>query len=114
MTRQFNSYSSCFRIVLSILVLSMLERPVVAEDIKPMTKSDIDKLVVELSNWGRWGKNDQLGALNLITPDKRKQAAQLVRRGLSVSLARDVEKEEAPDNPSPFEHAMLLYGRGTG
>ena len=33
----------------------------------------------ELSNWGRWGKEDQIGALNLITPAKRRQAATLVR-----------------------------------
>ena len=31
----------------------------------------------ELSNWGRWGKDDQIGALNLITPAKRRQAAAL-------------------------------------
>ena len=31
--------------------------------------------MTELSNWGRWGKEDQMGAVNLITPAKRKQAA---------------------------------------
>src|SRR6266850_1830253 len=41
----------------------------------------------DLSNWGRWGKDDEIGALNLITPEKRKQAAGLVREGFSVSLA---------------------------
>ena len=29
-----------------------------------------------LSNWGRWGEDDQLGALNLITPAKRLDAVQ--------------------------------------
>ena len=28
----------------------------------------------ELSNWGRWGKDDQLGTLNLVTPAKRMAA----------------------------------------
>jgi len=78
-----------------------------------MTKADVERQIVELSNWGRWGKDDQLGALNLITPEKRVQAAQLVKRGISVSLARDVEKEKAADNPSPFKHDMLNFGRGT-
>lgn len=32
-----------------------------------MTKADVDRLMTELSNWGRWGKDDQLGAINLIT-----------------------------------------------
>ena len=75
-----------------------------------MTKADVDKLVTELSNWGRWGKDDQLGSLNLITPKKRKHAAALVTEGLSVSLARNVEKETAVDNPFPFEQEMLSTG----
>ena len=47
-------------------------------DEKKLTRSDIEALMDSLSNWGRWGKDDQLGALNLITPVKRKQAAKLV------------------------------------
>src|ERR1700742_4155430 len=31
-----------------------------------------------LSNWGRWGDDDQRGALNLITPERLVEAAQLV------------------------------------
>lgn len=75
-----------------------------------MTKEDVDRLMTELSNWGRWGKEDQLGAVNLITEAKRKQAATLVKEGVSVSLARDTEKERADDNPSPYEHTMTLSG----
>ena len=70
------------------------------------TKADIERWKTELSNWGRWGKDDQLGALNLITPAKRKQAAALVRDGVSVSLARDAETEKAVDNPTPYERVM--------
>ena len=36
----------------------------------------------------------------------------LVREGVSVSLARNVEKVEAPDNGRPFAHTMLAYGKG--
>jgi kynurenine formamidase len=75
-----------------------------------LTKADVDRMMTELSNWGRWGKEDQLGAINLITPAKRKQAASLVKEGVSVSLARDVEKEPAVDNTRPFEHVMNLTG----
>lgn len=63
-----------------------------------------------LSNWGRWGADDQMGAVNLITPKTRRVAAKLVREGISVSMARDVEKETAPDNPKPFLHKMLNVG----
>ncbi len=75
-----------------------------------MTKADVDRLMTELSNWGWWGKDDQIGAINLITASKRKQAAALVKEGFSVSLARNTEKEKAEDNPSPYEHTMTLSG----
>ncbi|HUQ53997.1 MAG TPA: cyclase family protein [Gammaproteobacteria bacterium] len=61
----------------------------------------------ELSNWGRWGAADEIGALNLITTDKRRQAAALVRDGVSVSLAADADTVKAVDNPNPYEVQML-------
>ncbi|MDP6444708.1 MAG: cyclase family protein [Pirellulaceae bacterium] len=78
-----------------------------------ITADDVEKMAREVSNWGRWGKDDQLGAINLITPAKRREAATLVKSGISVSLAHDVEKKETADNPDPFKHEMLLVGRGT-
>ena len=75
-----------------------------------MTKADVDEWMETLSNWGRWGDDDQLGAINLITPETRLAAAKLVAKGVSVSLARDVEKEAAVDNPRPFRHKMLNVG----
>ena len=79
---------------------------------KMLTKPDIDRMMKELSNWGRWGKDDQLGAMNLITPAKRKQAAALVQEGVSISLARDTNTQTAEDNPQPYEHSMTLAGVG--
>jgi hypothetical protein len=60
-----------------------------------VTQGDIDRWKVELSNWGRWGKDDQKGALNLITPAKRKEAAALVREGFAVSLSHNIFTERA-------------------
>jgi len=74
----------------------------------PLKATDIDKMMTDLSNWGRWGKDDQRGTLNLITPAKRKQAAALVREGISVSLAHDFSAEKAPDNTRPLEFTMTL------
>lgn len=54
------------------------------------TKEELERWMKELSNWGRWGKDDQLGTVNLITPAKRRQAASLVKDGISVSLAPSV------------------------
>lgn len=85
-----------------------------AQQDSQLTKDDIERLVKEVSNWGRWGADDQLGAMNLITPAKRKAAAGLVKDGISVSLARDVEKTAAADNPDPFVHQMLSHGQQEG
>jgi kynurenine formamidase len=39
-----------------------------------------------VSNWGRWGADDERGTLNLITPERIVEAAQLVRRGALFDL----------------------------
>lgn len=75
-----------------------------------VTKADVEAWMESLSNWGRWGPGDQLGAVNLITPETRMAAAKLVEKGVSVSMARDVEKDSAVDNPRPFRHKMLNVG----
>ena len=76
-----------------------------------VTAEEYERWKTELSNWGRWGQDDQIGALNLITPAKRRQAAALVKEGVSVSLAGDVDTVKAVDNPNPYEHTMLAIGR---
>lgn len=63
-----------------------------------------------LSNWGRWGADDELGTLNLITPAKRLQAAGLVREGLVVSCARTIGYEPSADNAMPARHFVLASG----
>jgi kynurenine formamidase len=40
----------------------------------------------QLSNWGRWGADDERGTLNFITPEVVTRAAGLVRRGSVFSL----------------------------
>lgn len=70
-------------------------------DDQKLTRADIDAMMKDLSNWGRWGKEDQRGALNLITPEKRRQAAALVKDGVAVSLAHPVITERR-DGSAPF------------
>jgi len=72
-----------------------------------VTRAEYERWQTDLSNWGRWGKDDELGTLNLITPAKRKQAAALVKTGETVSLAHNPLTEKADDNANPFEHTML-------
>lgn len=66
------------------------------------TKEQLERWMIELSNWGRWGNDDRLGTLNLIIPTKRKQAAALVKAGTIVSLAHPLITEKAIDVPSPY------------
>jgi len=75
-----------------------------------VTAAEYESWKKDLSNWGRWGKDDQIGALNLITAAKRKEAAALVKEGFSVSLAGDADTVKAVDNPFPYEHEMLAIG----
>ena len=72
-----------------------------------VTSETIEQWMVELSNRGRWGAADELGTLNLITPEHRVSAAGLVTEGLSVSLSHDYLKEAAEDATSPFGHELL-------
>lgn len=64
-----------------------------------LTKADVDQMMKSLSNWGRWGREDQIGTLNLITPAKRKQAAGMVTEGVTVSMSHDVAKTDIGGSP---------------
>ena len=77
-----------------------------------LEKATLDHWMQELSNWGRWGKNDQLGTVNLITPAKRKAAAALVKEGFTVSLSSDAETVKSADNEFPVGHEMIGVGTG--
>ena len=72
-----------------------------------VTPAEYERWQVELSNWGRWGKDDEMGTLNLISAAKRKAAAALVHEGFTVSLASNASTEKGPDVPCPVEWAMV-------
>lgn len=71
-----------------------------------MAAADVLALHGTLSNWGRWGDEDELGALNLITPEITAAAAATVRSGRTVSCARPLDTRPAADNPLPVAHHM--------
>ena len=64
-------------------------------NLSEVTKEQFDQWMTQYSNWNRWGKDDERGTLNLITPAKRKAAADLVKSGISVSLAREIKQTPA-------------------
>ncbi len=73
------------------------------------TEDDVLAYFDTLSNWGRWGDDDELGTLNLITPAKRIAAAELVRVGESVSCAWDIGGPGAFSAPG-VQRMMLATG----
>ena len=90
------------------VVLMSQTSPAPASSSRPLvTKAEYERWQTELSNWGRWGKDDELGTLNLVTPAKRVQAAALVKDGVAVSLASNAETEKGVDVPCPVEWAMV-------
>ncbi|MDA1314871.1 MAG: cyclase family protein [Acidobacteria bacterium] len=107
---------SSLAVVVALLVVLLPLGPVErasGQQSHQMTKQMVDQWMEDLSNWGRWGADDELGTINLITPAKRLAAAKLVRAGVSVSLSHNVNKVKSAENSSPFEHKMVMTGLTT-
>ncbi len=86
----------------------MVAAPTAQKYPRNLTKEDVDRWMTELSNWGKWGQDDQAGTINLITPAKRKAAAALVKEGVSVSASLDADLPKEGSTGGP------LGGRGGG
>ena len=75
-----------------------------------MSAAEFRELFEGVSNWGRWGADDERGALNYLTPEKVVAASTLARSGRTVSLSRSLNTEREADNPEPADHHMTLLG----
>jgi len=75
-----------------------------------VTPERMAEIFEKVKNWGRWGMEDQAGALNLITPAKRAAAATLVKTGEIVSCARELPVQPNAENPTPALHMMVMAG----
>lgn len=94
----------------AVSLLLTLTLAVSAQNSHTATKADFERWMKQLSNWNRWGKDDQKGTVNLITPAKVKQAAALAKSGITVSLERQLDTMEAADNGNPLTHIMTNTG----
>jgi len=74
------------------------------------TAERMRRVFEDVKNWGRWGDDDEMGALNLITPEKRREAAAAVVAGEIVSCAHELAVLPSPENPSPALHMMIQGG----
>ncbi|WP_406854235.1 cyclase family protein [Alsobacter sp. KACC 23698] len=80
---------------------------------KPVNREAIDRAAKELSNWGRWGADDQIGTLNNIEPSDIVAAAGLIRKGkvfsLGLSLKEPIQSGLFGGRWNPI-HTMLATG----
>ncbi len=76
------------------------------------TEEEVLSYFDTLSNWGRWGEDDQHGTLNFLTQEKTKQAVSLVQEGTTVSCSRTVTWTPEADHMSTPLHFMLESGEG--
>lgn len=54
-------------------------------------------LSTQKSNWGRWGKADEVGALNLLTPERVLAALRLPKTGKTYSLSIPIQRSGVPN-----------------
>ncbi len=60
----------------------------------------------ELSNWGRWGEDDEIGTLNFVTPQKRVESMRAVRTGKTFDLGMPFDKNGPFQEPGPVAHRV--------
>jgi hypothetical protein len=86
-----------------------------------VNKDTVERWMKDLSNWGRWGADDQLGSLNLVTAQKRQQAMALAKTGTVVSLERkvviqqkddEIKADGQPSGLSYFEIRFRTFPKG--
>ena len=95
------SYALC-------LILVVLSPTALTQPAEPVSRAQFDSWMEEISNWGRWGSEDELGTLNLITEQKRVDAATLVLDGTTVSLSLFANKRQDSVNTNPFQHVLTV------
>lgn len=78
-----------------------------------VTDPTVDAMIRRISNWGRWGDDDELGTANLITPAVRRTATEAVVTGevfsLAIGLDRNGPQKSWTNRLNP-QHVMLQTG----
>jgi len=78
--------------------------------VEPVSDGRVRAIYESVRQWGRWGADDQRGALNLLTPERVAAAAATVRLGEVISLAHDIGTVPTVEDPQPAQHMMLMAG----
>lgn len=84
-------------------------RPPLAQHTESIGAADFETMLSAAKRWGEFGPEDQLGAINLITPETRTAAAALVKTGRTVTLANPMDKVKASEFVTPLEHQVFVF-----
>jgi kynurenine formamidase len=80
---------------------------------KGFGRAEIEAASKALSNWGRWGADDQIGTLNFVTPDDLVNAGKLIKKGkvfaMGLSLKEPIQSGLFGGRWNPI-HTMLATG----
>jgi kynurenine formamidase len=77
------------------------------DDLPAYDDLPIDPSAPAASSWGVFGPDDQVGTVNLLTADRVRSAAQLVRKGAVFSLNLDLEQPDPPlSGRRPMKHTI--------
>src|SRR5262249_28718785 len=84
-----------------------------------MLSKELQDLAGEVSNWGRWGPDDQRGTLNFLTPESTRRGAACVRRGVAFSLAIPFDEDgpqtgSIPGRTNPKRDMLMINTSFTG
>ena len=107
MRQKRNISTRCLKGLVALAVITLPITAFTQETRSPRNLEEFNELFQEFNNWGRWGDDDERGTMNLITAEKTREAASLVRKGITVSLSHNPMPDEAIDNPdAAFNHTM--------
>ena len=98
----------CPMSVIAFVVVSALAASAPrAQSPEALDAATIERWMTELSNWNRWGGDDERGTVNLMTDETRKRALATVKEGVTVSLSRDADPVQSADNGNPLVLSMV-------
>lgn len=75
---------------------------------------ELEALFERISNWGRWGADDERGTLNLLDDAKTRVAMNLVSEGRTISLSRKLVRDVDESTAVPVQHFMFEAGDALG
>jgi kynurenine formamidase len=81
--------------------------------------ADVKELAAKVRNWGRWGDDDEIGTINLITDDVVKAAAKEIKTGKRFALGIPMDEDgpqmgAIPGRDNPVREMIMVDTPLTG